>query len=325
MGYQSFPAFEAEELPGKGQSMDQSKEPGKEIDQRQALLLYGIVLINVVNTSGGNSERNKEFYPAGINMNIVQRAQRQRKGVTNGKSGYQHHYFFPVLPQIAEAQGGYEQDVVQCVEGKNVLSSQLKIKCKILHIAVMVFKIIKRFVTLKFSCSMVILLYKWLFLVSSLLNGGHSEVLPARHPLYVSVTEMNYNAAEKNLEISCKIFTDDFEKTLANSYRTKVDLTTPASKAEADKMVKEYIKTHLQLKLDGKAVSLEFVGFEKENDAVWSYFEVRTAAAPKKIEVVNTILYESYDKQMNLMHVTVGGNRKSTRLNNPDKEAAFLF
>jgi hypothetical protein len=173
---------------------------------------------------------------------------------------------------------------------------------------------------------MVILLYKWLFLVSSFLGSGHSDVLPARHPLYVSVTEMNHNAADKNLEISCKIFTDDFEKTLANLYHTKVDLTTPANKAEADKMVKEYIKNHLQLKLDNKAVSLEFVGFEKENDAVWSYFEVKNiAAAPKKIAVVNTILYESYDKQMNLMHVTVGGNRKSTRLNYPDKEASFVF
>ncbi len=73
-------------------------------------------------------------------------------------------------------------------------------------------------------------------------------------------------------------------------------------------------------------MTLEFVGFEKENDAVWSYFEVKhISTAPKKIEVVNSILYESYDKQMNLMHVSVGGNRKSTRLNYPDKEATFQF
>jgi len=173
---------------------------------------------------------------------------------------------------------------------------------------------------------MAILQYKWLFLVSLFLGGGHSAVLPARHPLYISVTEMNYNAGEKNLEISCKIFTDDLEKTLANINHTKVDLTTPANKSEADKMVKEYIQSHLQVKLDNKAVTLAFVGFEKENDAVWSYFEVHnTTPAPKKVEVVNTILYESYDKQMNLMHVSINGNRKSTRLNYPDKEASFLF
>ena len=176
---------------------------------------------------------------------------------------------------------------------------------------------------------MVILLYKWLFLVSAFLGNGNGTALPdspARHPLFVSVTEMNYNAAEKSVEISCKLFTDDFEKTLTNISHTKVDLTTPVNKGEADKMVAAYIKSHLQLKLDNKAVTLEFVGFEKENDAVWSYFEVKNITpAPKKIDVVNFILYESYDKQMNLMHVMVGGNRKSTRLNYPDKEASFQF
>ncbi|WP_205512724.1 DUF6702 family protein [Longitalea arenae] len=174
---------------------------------------------------------------------------------------------------------------------------------------------------------MVILLYKWLFLLSAFLHEADVVLSRAgvRHPLYVSVTEINHNAADKNLEISCKLFTDDFEKTLANIYQTRVDLTAPANKALADKMVMEYIKSHLLLKLDNKAVTLSFVGFEKENDAVWSYFEVQNTAAPKKIDVVNTILYESFDKQINLMHVTVGGNRKSYRLNNPDKEASFQF
>lgn len=176
---------------------------------------------------------------------------------------------------------------------------------------------------------MVILLYKWLLLASAVFGAGEPAVVKtanARHPLYISVTEMNYNATDKNLEISCKIFTDDLEKTLANNYKTKVDLTTPADKNEANRVVREYVKSHLLLKIDNKAAALEFVGFEKENDAVWSYFEVKNiTVAPKKIDVVNSILYEAYDKQINLMHVSVGGNRKSTRLNYPDKEAGFQF
>jgi len=177
---------------------------------------------------------------------------------------------------------------------------------------------------------MVILLYKWLLLFPALLTGKPSAALnvnsTARHPLFVSVTEMNHNAKDKDLEISCKIFTDDFEKTLSGIYHTKVDLSAPSGKTEADKYVKDYIKTHLQLKLDNKAVTLEYVGFEKENDATWSYFQVsNVSTAPKKIDIVNSILYESYDKQMNLMHVTVGGNRKSTRLNYPDKAVSLEF
>ncbi|OQP63052.1 hypothetical protein A4R26_17295 [Niastella populi] len=153
-----------------------------------------------------------------------------------------------------------------------------------------------------------------------------SKTAGARHPLYISVTEMEHNATEKSLEISCKVFTDDFEKTLAGVFKAKVDLTAPADKGEADSMVRAYIKSHLLLKVDNKAVTMEFIGFEKENDAVWSYFEVKNiATAPKKIDVTNTILYELYNKQMNLMHVKVNGNRKSYRLNYPDKEVTFAF
>lgn len=176
---------------------------------------------------------------------------------------------------------------------------------------------------------MVILLYKWLLLASAVLGNGNlptGNTTVARHPLYISVTEMEHNATGKTLEISCKIFTDDFEKTLASVFKAKVDLTSPADKGEADSMVRAYIKSHLLLKVDNKAVTLEFVGFEKENDAVWSYFEVKNiTTAPKKIDITNTILYESYDKQMNLMHVKVNGNRKSYRLNYPDKETSFSF
>ena len=88
---------------------------------------------------------------------------------------------------------------------------------------------------------MVILLYKWLFLASAIFGNGDlatGKTAGARHPLYISVTEMEHNVTDKNLEISCKIFTDDFEKTLASVFRAKVDLTAPADKGEADRMVR---------------------------------------------------------------------------------------
>ncbi len=82
--------------------------------------------------------------------------------------------------------------------------------------------------------------YKWLFLpLVSLLMAGR----PVPHPFHVSVIEVNHNAADKTLEISCKIFTDDFEKILAKNYKTKVDLINPADKAPMDSLVK---KIHLQ-------------------------------------------------------------------------------
>lgn len=177
---------------------------------------------------------------------------------------------------------------------------------------------------------MAILMFKWSILVHWFLTGYTpnapvAAISPA-HPLYISVTEINYNAEDKNLEISCKIFTDDFENALTAIHNSKIDLTAPKDKAVADKWVQDYIKNNLQLKLDGKAVTLEFVGYEKETDAVWSYFQVsNTTKAPKTVDIHNSLLYDAYEKQINLMHLSVGGTRKSTRLNYPDKEAKVQF
>ena len=175
---------------------------------------------------------------------------------------------------------------------------------------------------------MAVLLFKWFFV--SLLTGiGSMEGLGAKgnlnHPFYVSVTEINHNAGDKNLEISCKIFTDDFETALTRVSGAKVDLFNPKDKAAVEKQIAAYLKKHLVIKLDGKPVNLEFVGFERENEAVWSYLQVSNTAAPKRMEINNDLLYDAFDQQINLMHISVGGNRKSTKLNYPDASASFQF
>src|SRR5687768_15448096 len=87
----------------------------------------------------------------------------------------------------------------------------------------------------------------------------------AVHPFYVSVTEMNHNAANASMEISCKLFTDDLENTLKNIYKTKLDLAQPKDQQQVEKLVFDYLQKHLQVKVNGKAAVLSFVGFEIES------------------------------------------------------------
>jgi hypothetical protein len=175
---------------------------------------------------------------------------------------------------------------------------------------------------------MAVLLFKW-FSIFLMAGMGYfpeeNRKSSFSHPFFVSVTEINHNAGDKNLEISCKIFTDDFETALTKSTGTKVDLFNPRDKQLAEKQIAAYIKKHLVMKLDNKPVTLEFVGFERESEAVWSYLQVAHTSAPKKIEINNDLLYDAFDQQINLIHISVGGNRKSTKLNYPDANASFQF
>lgn len=171
---------------------------------------------------------------------------------------------------------------------------------------------------------MVSSVYKWLFI--PLLAVVLTSARPATaHPFHVSVVEIEHNAAEKTLEISCKIFTDDFETILAKNYKTKVDLINPANKAAMDTLVKKYIFSHLSLQVNGKPVAFTYVGYENENEAAYGYFEVENVTSVSKLEITNSILYDKFDDQIGIMHVKNGSSRKSTKLNYPDKEAMFNF
>ncbi|MFN8249626.1 MAG: DUF6702 family protein [Ferruginibacter sp.] len=165
------------------------------------------------------------------------------------------------------------------------------------------------------------ILYKW-FAIVFMNFFSHSF---SAHPVFVSVTEIEHNAKEKTLEISCKIFTDDFEKTLRSAYHVHVDLLAPSEKAAMNKLVSDYVLKHLRLSVDGKAVSLKYLGYEQIEEGIYSYFQVDNVTAVKRLNVFNNILYEYKDQQMGLIHVIVNGDRKSTKLNNPDSNAVFDF
>ena len=167
-------------------------------------------------------------------------------------------------------------------------------------------------------------LYKWLVIpvLGILLSSAGLKDL---HPFHVSVVEINHNVADKTLEISCKIFTDDFEKVLAKNYNTKVDLINPTDRKAMDSVVKKYIISHLSVSADGKPGTLVYIGFEKDAEAVFSYVQVENVASVKKIDITNKLMQDMFDDQINIMHVTVNGNRKSTKLDYPSTAASINF
>ncbi len=145
------------------------------------------------------------------------------------------------------------------------------------------------------------------------------------HPFFVSVTQIQENAKEKILEVTCKIFTDDFEKDLRKNYHTHVDLLNETDKPAMVKLINDYIKSHLQISIDSKLCALQYIGFEKDEEAVNCYFQVNNISVKKTVAIVNHILFDYKPEQVNIVHVTVRGTRKSTQLINPDSRASFDF
>ena len=185
-------------------------------------------------------------------------------------------------------------------------------------------KISRTFVNKKTIVLMASSFYKWLLI--PLMGIVLSSASPAKaHPFHVSVVEINHNATDKTLEISCKIFTDDFEKVLAQNYKLKVDLTNPPDRKAMDSVVKKYILSHFAVSVDGKPGTLSYLGFEKEAEAVYSYVQVDNVPSVKKVEFTDKLMQDMFTDQVNIVHVIVKGERKSTKLDYPTTVATVEF
>jgi hypothetical protein len=153
-----------------------------------------------------------------------------------------------------------------------------------------------------------------------------SILICSYHPYYVSVTDISYKKDEKTLQVSCKMFTDNIESTLKKVYKTPVDLLHPKDEIAAKKLLAHYIITHLKIKANGKPAVLDFLGYEQEEDAIWSYFEIRNMdVLPKNIHIENSLLYEYFPQQINMVHTQVEGKKQSSKVINPDKEMEFIY
>lgn len=166
------------------------------------------------------------------------------------------------------------------------------------------------------------LLYCYILLGSL---GYVGSTKSAKHPLHISTTDVTYNAQDNKLEVICTIFVDDFESALAKEYHAQPDLLKPAARAAAEELIKKYIATHVLLKPNQTAVSLNYLGYEIKDAAVNIYLESAKTPAFKKIDVDISLLHNLYQDQINIVHITVNGVRKSDKLDYPNRKLSQIF
>ena len=143
------------------------------------------------------------------------------------------------------------------------------------------------------------------------------------HPFYLTVTDMKYNDKNKSLEIACKMFTNDLEGALKKTTGKKVDILNPQDKKEVEKILFDYITKRLSINLNGKLKTLRFIGYEKEEDVIWTYMEIEKCEKPKQLHITTSLLYDFIKDQINLASIEVGGSKQSSKVSNPDKEIKF--
>jgi hypothetical protein len=145
------------------------------------------------------------------------------------------------------------------------------------------------------------------------------------HPFHVSVCEIYHNWKTRALEITLKIFIDDFELSIQNRGHSDF-LISGINPEKVDKSpISSYLKDHFIIKLNNRSLLLDFLGFELQDDAILCYLEAKKIKNIGEIEIQNSILTEVFNDQVNLTHFQVKGEMKSIKTTIEKPSASVNF
>ena len=112
---------------------------------------------------------------------------------------------------------------------------------------------------------------------------------------------------------------------IQKEFNVKLDLSQANQKEQANKYINLYMQKKLALQSGGVKYKMDFVGYEIQKESTWSYFEIKEVKQIKQLNVFCEILFGIDPNQINILHTTVGGVRKSYELTTPKNSTQFNF
>ncbi|WP_314514847.1 DUF6702 family protein [Xanthocytophaga agilis] len=130
-----------------------------------------------------------------------------------------------------------------------------------------------------------------------------------KHEFHSSLAEIHYNPATKSLEVSLRVFSDDLETALSKENKRTLKVEDNAT---IDPFIKQYLSRHFVLADTKNAKkSINWVGKEITVDVTWLYFEIPVTEELNGLKINNTLLFESFDDQVNIVNVIYKSQKKT--------------
>ncbi|HEX8506709.1 MAG TPA: DUF6702 family protein [Hymenobacter sp.] len=144
-------------------------------------------------------------------------------------------------------------------------------------------------------------------LAALLLLAASAQALHAYHS---TLTELRYNASKKQLELSIKVFTDDFEKALSEGQPAHVNLSDAGPRPLA--LTTAYLQRTLQFRTPaGAPLPLQVLGMQAEKDGYWLYCKVPLPAPTPSVQLRQAMLLDAFGDQMNIVNIEAGDKKQS--------------
>jgi hypothetical protein len=147
----------------------------------------------------------------------------------------------------------------------------------------------------------------------------------AVHKYYISVTQVEYVQDKESVQIISRIFIDDLEKALQTNFDELLVLSNKDEASINSSYIYRYLQEHIKLKINDKAVTFNFIGKEYEGDIVRCYLEVENVKSITSFSISNSVLFDLFNDQQNIIKMKINSKNKSVILNSENLNALLKF
>jgi hypothetical protein len=134
------------------------------------------------------------------------------------------------------------------------------------------------------------------------------------HRFYTAIFQINYVAEKKMVQITTRIFLDDFNDALKNKYHKTTFLGTDKETHDDINLMKKYVSEKFKLTVNGKFETMNYLSNEKEDNVLICYFKINDISKLKSLKIENSILTEVHPEQQNIIQFNNNGSKSSLLL-----------
>lgn len=118
---------------------------------------------------------------------------------------------------------------------------------------------------------------------------------------YSSMTKVDYVDGSKTLKFTTKMNVEHVSSAI------NINPNTAGFEAE----VKKYVNNRFSVAANGSNLRLTFTGSQVNGESVWVYFEASGVSNISSLKINNSILLETFPKQVNIVNIAYKGNQKT--------------
>lgn len=162
-------------------------------------------------------------------------------------------------------------------------------------------------------------------MVQLLLISLISLFTTVKHDFHTSITNAEYNAKSGSMEIAMKLFTDDLELTMKNKHHVALNLNSGNELPQADSLIYNYVIDNFSIQSSKKSDRPKYFGKEIENGITFIYLEVHSFPIEKELLVKNTVFFDTFDDQSNIVNIKLNGELESAFLKKGHETESIQF